>query len=342
MWVRECVSAWFDLLAGLPPYGLALLLVGAFALLAWCADVFVDRGVGIAHRLRVPSLLIGVVLVSLATTLPEVSVSVLSALDGRPGMALGNAVGSVICNTGLALGLCALLSPRPIHVLPSVLRVTGGFLLAAAVLCMLFVVRDLRLTRLEGLVLLALMALYLVRLVGRRPHAIHPPAATDAADREVRGLSRLLLGFAIALVGVLLASRLVLIGAVGLTVAGGIPESVIALTLVALGTSIPEVATCISAARRGQGEIAVGNILGASMLNLTWVIGMAASIHPLVLSRRELWLMFPFLFGIVILTLSVLRSHTVITRREGALLIGAYLLFLGLLKILPLSGMALT
>lgn len=324
----------FHAIAGWPLWGLLLLLVLAFTVLARCADVFVDRGIGLARRLRLPAIVIGVVLVSLATTVPEVSVTLLSALAGHDHVAMGNAIGSVICNTGLALGVCAFLSPRPIHVLPTVLRLTGGFLLVAAALTLLMVLRDCRLTRGEGALLLVLMAVYLARVWRRRRPAVMPVAEAAAGLPAPRSLVSLVAGFALALVGVVVASRFVLVSAIGAALRLGVPEAVIALSLVALGTSIPEVATSIVAARRGQGEIAVGNILGASVLNLTWVIGMAAMIRPLSISPRELLVMFPAMFLMVLLTLLLLKTHTVITRREGLVLIVAYLGFLAMLTVL--------
>lgn len=317
-------------LAEAPLYVGLPVLVAAFAALAFFADVFVDRSVGVARRLGVPKIVIGIVLVSLATTVPEASVSVQAALAGHPEMALGNAIGSVICNTGLALAACALLASRPVPVHPRVLHLTGGALLLLSGLTLGFVMTDHVLSRGQGAVLLMVMAAYLAVLLWRRPegHGEAEGPGPEGLAAPPRSLGRSLGGFVLALAGVLVASRFVLASALGMARALHVPRSVVALSLVALGTSIPEVATSIVAARRGHGEIAVGNILGASILNLGWVAGLSAVVTPLSLTPLEVRFMFPALFAFVLLTLVVLWTHAVLTRREGGWLLSMYGLYL--------------
>jgi cation:H+ antiporter len=307
-----------------------LVMAVAFAVLSKGADVFVESSVAIAERLRIPKLVIGIVLVSLATTSPELSVSLFAALQGKPEMAMGNAIGSVICNSGLALALCAILSRRPIPVIPRVLKVTGGFLIGVALLAFLFVLPDRTLQRWEGAVLLLLFAGYMgfsYRDHRKGRHRGQMDLETLEADVRMPA-PRLALLFVVGLGTVIVASRFVIIAAITIARTLNIPEAVIALTLVALGTSIPEVATSITAARKGQGELSAGNILGANIMNICWVAGASAVANDLTLQPRELFFMFPAMFVLLGATLLVMRTHHHLSRREGVVLAGLYVAYL--------------
>jgi cation:H+ antiporter len=305
-------------------------LVVAFVVLAKSADFFVDSSVGIATRLHVPRLVIGLVLVSVATTTPELSVSMMAARFGNPEMALGNAIGSVICNCGVALGLCGLLSVRPVPVIRRVFLNTAAFLSAACVIVFLFVWSDGMLGRLEGGFLLLLLVAYLgVLFVQYRRGDMHElPAPDDViVEPKVRTCPYLAASFLVGLGGVILASRFVVVSAV--TIAGrlGIPESIIALTLVALGTSVPEVATSVVAAIKGEGALSVGNILGANIMNICWVAAASALVNPLAISRMEMGLMFPAMFLMVAITLFVLHTRNALSRIEGVVLVLGYVAY---------------
>ena len=305
-----------------------VVLAVAFAVLAKCADLFVDSAVGIAERLHLPKLVIGIVLVSVATTSPELSVSLMAALRGSPEMALGNAIGSIICNCGIALALCGVFSKTPVPVLKNAFRTAGGFLVFTAILCALFVGFDLTLSRLEGGILLLCFAGYLGLLV-RQYKQGH---LREMVEAEVAELSSsvpvLVLFFVVGLGGVILSSKFVVVTSVTIAKSMGVPEAVIALTLVALGTSIPEVATSVVAAIKGQGALSVGNILGANIMNICWVAGASALANPLSLSRREINFMFPAMFIIVAVTVFVLHTSEALSRREGAVLFGVYCLYI--------------
>jgi cation:H+ antiporter len=308
------------------PWAAAVVLLGAFAVLAKSADLFVGSSVALANRFRIPRLVIGLVLVSLATTMPELTVSTLSAARGIPEMAMGNAVGSIICNTGLGLALCALVSAAPVAVIPHVLKTSGGFLLAVALLALGFTLPDRTLSGWEGLVLVILSSGYFAYLF--RQHTIgryHDDVDLEAADDHLHlPLPRLAFLFALALAGIFFSSDLVVGSATVIARAFGVPESVIALTLVAFGTSIPEVMTCVAAARRREGALAIGNILGANIINICWVTGFSSLIQDLTLSPRELALMFPAMFAILLVALGLLRLGYRLTRFQGIILLSLY------------------
>lgn len=306
-------------------------LAVAFAVLAKCADAFVDSAVALAKRFRIPRLIVGIVLVSLATTAPELSVSLMSALQGFPEMALGNAIGSVICNTGLALGLAGVFSVVAIPVLPLVLKTSGLFLLLLGALAFGFVVIDDTLSRWEGGVLVALFAGYLAFLfVQHRRGALSDEAEFDDDDASVvhPPLVKLIAVFALSLGGIILSSKFIVVGATMIARSFGIPEAVIALTLVALGTSIPEVATCVSAAVKREGAIAVGNIIGANIMNVCWVAGASALAHNLAVEKRATLFMFPCMFILVAGALMLMKSGYTLNRKKGFVLLGLYVLYI--------------
>ncbi|MBM3296506.1 MAG: calcium/sodium antiporter [Candidatus Aminicenantes bacterium] len=304
-------------------------LAAALVILSKSAGVFVDSSVRIAEKFKIPKVVIGIVLVSLATTAPELSVSLMSATTGKPEMALGNAIGSVICDDGLALGLAGLVSAAPILIMPVVLRISGIFLLCVEILAFLFVVFDSTLDRLEGAILVGLFFGYLAYLLSRHKRGKLQSGAEEGpmpAKKAVVPVVALL--FVVSLLGIIAASKFIVVAAVKIAHVFRVPETVIALTVVAFGTSIPEVATCVVAARRKQGALAVGNIIGADIMNICWVAGASAVANPLVLGTKEILFMFPAMFVIVGAMLAMLRHRYSLTRPKGAVLLGLYVLYL--------------
>lgn len=310
-----------------------------FAVLAKCASWFVDGAVGIAEYLNVPKMLIGIVLVSLATTSPELAVSVLAALEGHPEMALGNAIGSVIVDDGVALALGVLVAGTPILINPYLLRTTGIFLIVVD-LAAYAMASDGTLDRIEGGVLLLLFVAYTVfTYVTRRRSASAEGNRIEELKEieesiEGRGPGMLALWFCVGLVGVLISSHFIVESAVVIAKALAVSEAVIALTVIAIGTSLPEIATGVTAARRGHGEIVVGNILGADILNICWIAGASAVVNPLVVTPKVIHFSFPAMLVIVIAMLFMMRTGYRLTRIEGFVLLAAYGVYLALTGIL--------
>jgi len=315
-------------------------LTACFIVLAKSADLFVDAAVGLAVKLNIPKIVIGIFLVGLATTAPELAVSVMSAVRGNPEFALGNAVGSVICDDGLALAAAAVFSAGTIAVIPFVLKTAGIFLLFIDACAFLFVFRDYTLGRLEGAFLLACFGAYSVFLFTTRKRGRIPlpvPAAEPTAEKKAgeKGIPALVLMFGAGLAGIILSSHFIINSAVAIAEIFHIPKTVIALTLIALGTSIPEVATCVIAARKGHGDIAVGNIIGADILNICWVAGASALVHPLTVGRKEIFFMFPAMIVIVASMLAMIRAARYRLKRfHGAVLLALYAAYLGLMILL--------
>ncbi len=310
-------------------------LIICFAVLTKCADWFVDGAVGIAEYLKVPQMLIGIVLVSLATTSPELAVSVMSALQGHPEMALGNAVGSVIVDDGVALGLGAFFAAAPIAINPYLLKTTGFFLIVVDVIAYAMVFNDYTLSRGEGGVLVFLFVIYTIFAYVTRKRSQEPENLEALAEIEEaiegKGLGGLILWFVVGLVGVLGASHFIVDASVVIASFLGVSEAVIGLTVVAIGTSLPEIATAVMAAKKGHGELMVGNILGADILNICWIAGASALVNPLVVQPRVIHFSFPAMLVMVISMLIVMRTRHQLSRGEGIFLFVLYLVYLGMM-----------
>ena len=320
--------------SALPVWQAFVLLACAFYLLAKGATWLVDGSVGIAERFKVPKLLIGIVLLGFATTAPEFAVSFLAALAGIPEMALGNAVGSVIVDDGVALALVGVLSATPALVNRRLLLQSGVFLVVVDVLAFVFAVTDSTLSRAEGGVLVGCFFVYLGYVLWDRWKY---PAAPDEAERELeevqasiegRGIGPLVGLFIMGLVLVIGASKVVVMSAERIATWAGIPEAVVALTVVAIGTSLPEIATCVTAARKGHGALAVGDIIGADILNVAWIAGASAIANPLVVDANVIWFMFPSMMVVVLTMLVGLIIQRRMTRMLGVVLLAEYAVYM--------------
>ena len=311
-------------------YSLATL--AGFVLLMWGADRFVVGAASTARNLGVPPLLIGLTLVGMATSGPEIFVSITAALDADPELAAGNAIGSNIANIGLVLGATALI--MPISVRSTTLRRELPALLAVTlVLTMVFI--NLRLGRVEGVLLLATLVLVLYWLVvlGQRSDAADPIGLDYAAELPEglpmgKSIGWLVLGLVVLLAG----AQLLVWGAQQLAVALGVSDLVIGLTIVAIGTSLPELAVSVMSALKGEHDMAIGNIIGSNIFNSLAVVGLAAVIHPATFEQSVLALHLPVMIGLTLALFLMTYNFTGnsrIRRFEGALLLGAFFAYHG-------------
>ena len=320
---------------------LAILL--GLVLLVWSADHFVEGASATAHHFAMPPLLVGMLVVGFGTSAPELVVSVLAALDGSPGLALGNAWGSNILNTSLILGVTALM--LPIAVQSGVLRKELPILMAATGLSAALV-WDGTLTRLDSWLLLAVFAVLIVwSIVAARGQGRDTLAMETATElrQGAMPLRRALVWLALGLLVLVVSSRLLVWGAVAIAQTLGVSDAVIGLTVVAIGTSLPELAACIAAARKGEGDIALGNVLGSSLFNTLAVVGLAGAIAPLDIEPALLTRDLPVMAGLTGLLFVMgwgFRGPGHINRVEGGLLVLVYLAYtawlLGTLS--PASG----
>jgi cation:H+ antiporter len=309
-----------------------LILAASFLVIYKAADFLVDGAVGIAYDLNVPKIVIGVVLVGFGTTAPEFTVSVLSAIRGFPAIALGNAVGSVIVDDTLALGLGIIVAPAAIRVEQRSLRFFGLFLIAIDVLAFALSVNGI-IGRLEGLLLLGILGAYLGYIVHTENRKRKTSRAVNeelAGHIKPGGIGLQALRFLLGIAGVVLASEFLIDSAVFVAEYFGASEAVIGLTLVAIGTSIPEIVTCIVAGRRGHGDLALGDIIGADILNILWIIGAASVANPIQIQRRVIFFAFPWMLGVVALMLGLARWRLRLQRWKGLILVFIYLLYINI------------
>lgn len=314
----------------------AVLVVVGIGLLGYGADVLVRGAVTIAKAARIPAAVIGLTIVSMGTSLPELTVSVAAALKGSADLGIGNVVGSNIFNIGIVLGLTALMAPMRVH--SSAVRLEWPFMFIAS-FQLLLLARDGVIDRLEGAFFLAAMVAftwYVVQIgrsaVGIEEHAdLSDAVAAKAPSPEAQavGVALILLAAGVALL--VLGGNVLLKGAIDLATAAGMSERVIGLTIVAAGTGAPEVATSLVAARKGQGEIALGNVIGSNIFNILGILGVSALITPLEVSEAMLQSDFIWMLGLSFLLFPLMRSGSVVSRAEGGVLVAAYGTYLTLL-----------
>lgn len=306
--------------------------LAGFILLMWGADRFVIGAAGSARNLGVPPLLIGLTLVGMATSGPEIFVSVTASLAGDPALAAGNAIGSNIANIGLVLGMTALI--LPISVRSETLRRELPALLAVT-LIMTMVFFNLRVGRIEGVLLMVTLVLVLYWLVvlGSRSGASDPIALGYDAEipRDITmrtAITWLVIGLVVLLTG----SNLLVWGAQHLAIEFGVSELVIGLTVVAIGTSLPELAVSIISAFKGEHDMAIGNIIGSNLFNSLAVVGIAGIIHPAVYERELLSMHLPVMIGLTLALFLMtynFAGDSRIRRLEGAMLLGAFFIYHG-------------
>lgn len=283
------------------------------------ADLFTSGAEGVAHAFKIPRMVIGVTIVSMATTTPELTVSTISSYMGAGGLALGNAVGSCICNIGLILALAAII--RPIQFEPKVIKQELLFFIFAAFVLYFISLKGM-INFYNGLFLISLLAIFFTFIVLREIKRKKKP---EEVSETAHNLKKDVLMFALGAIGVVVAAKYAIIPS-GINIARylNVSELVIGLTMVALGTSLPELFTCVIASAKNMGELAVGNVIGANILNILWVVSLSAMIRPLSIDIQTITVTFPVMISISILLLIFARTRFRLTRAEGLLILAIY------------------
>ena len=318
---------------------LALLIVACLGVLAKAADWMVDEAVVLSERSGIPKVVIGATIVSLGTTSPEAAVSVVAALEGNPGLALGNAVGSVICDTGLILGLACLIAPlkldRRIVNRQGWIQIGSAFALIAA--CVPWSAPEAAfasggtLPQWAGFVFLAALAVYILQSI-RWARAETDNFRVEVHEKDLAASTPVVVAKLLGALALVVLSATVLIPAVEEAARRmQVPESIIAATMVAFGTSLPELVTAITAARRGHGELAVGNVVGADILNVLFVSGAAAAVTPggLHAGSHFFIVLFPvMIFVLLVFRIGIVFSGDAMRKPFGFVLLAAYVVYL--------------
>ena len=300
--------------------GLLLLVLGA--------DSFVRGASGLAIRFGISPFVVGLVLVGLGTSAPELSVNLTAAFAGRYEIAIGNVVGSNIANIGLILGVSALIAPLAVNA--RLIRIEVPLVIAVSVGLWLLSLDGL-IGRIDAVILLIGLAglLVLIARDSKRESTQVQDELTEAANTQSGlklNLIRLVAGLALLLYG----SQQMVDAAVNLATLWGMSELMIGLTIVAIGTSLPELAASAMAAWRGHSDIALGNVVGSNLFNILLILGATAAIHPLSVGHSSLRIDLPLMIGFALLLYPIARSGRVVSRNEAVLLLAAYAGFLAL------------
>ena len=252
-----------------------------FVLLIKGGDWFVDGAVGFANKLHLPEMLIGATIVSIGTTLPEVMVSAQAALEHNSGISYGNAIGSIICNTSLIAAVSIALKPTAVKKRTLYVPVLAFFVSAAVYTCIAAINGGF--DRIHGLLLLAMFVLYMVISLTQMKRSGDLETAEETPPEDQTSILRLLIMLACGAAAIAVGARLLVDHGTVIASALGVPDSVIGLTMVALGTSLPELVTAATSVIKGYNSLSVGNVIGANLFNLVLVSGTAITISPFAL-----------------------------------------------------------
>jgi len=306
-----------------------LAIAGGFVLLTWSADRFVVGASALAYNLSIPPLIIGLTIVSLGTSAPEILVSGVASLQGNSGLAIGNALGSNITNIALILGITALIMPLNVH--SSIVRRELPVLLGVMLLTLLLLLNG-NLERLDGIILLSgipLMLAWMAR-IGMKEKSSHDPMSEEFADEVPTDMTMAKACFW-TLVGALClvaSSKILVWGAVSIAQAIGVSDLIIGLTIVALGTSLPELAASVMSVLKNEHDIAIGNVIGSNIFNLLAVLGLPGLLSPGPFDAAVLTRDYPVMIGLTVALFVMAYGFRGrpgrLNRIEGALLVTAF------------------
>lgn len=314
----------------------SLLLIIGLALLVWSSDIFIEGAASTAIHLSISPLVIGVVVLGFGTSMPEIVVATLASLDNSPGLAVGNAIGSNIANIALVLGFTALIAP--IVVKSSILKRELPVLLAISIGAYLLVL-DGHLSVFDGIILsVALVSVMYWMIKANKTISPADPLA-DETQKEIEDLPELTKNKALiyligGLIVLMISAKMMVSGAVEIAHFFEVPEVVIGLTIIAIGTSLPELAAAISAARKNEADLMIGNIVGSNLFNILAVLAVPALLAPATLDKDVLNIDMPIMLGFTLLMLVMAiprKGKAVIHKPQGILLTGLFIAYLILL-----------
>ncbi len=304
------------------------------------ADILVEEAVSLSIKWNIPKAIIGATIISLGTTLPEAAVSVMAAISGNPDLALGNAIGSIIADTGLIIGISAIFGNLPVsHKISSFQgRIQYLMTFILVIICMIpkFTGQNANISRTTGFIFLILLIAYIFMSLknSKQPRHIEKEINDELVDEYSLKPTSVYVQFAKLALGifiVIISSKLLIPSVQVAAIRVGIPQGIIAATLIAFGTSLPELVTAITAVRKGHGDLAVGNIVGADILNILFVIGASASVTAQGLSIPDTF--YKLQIPLMLLIVSVFRFFSKkptdrIPKYAGAILLSLYIIYI--------------
>lgn len=310
----------------------SIFLLAGFFLLAWAANTLISGAATLAKKLGLSSRLIGLTIIALGTSVPEMVIAALAAIHGNPNIAVGNAIGSNIANVGLVLGLTAIITP--LRVQSTTLRKEFPLLFITMLIIGVFMLSG-KLTRGDGIFLLFgafLVVLWLIQQGKKKKRILKKDVLEIEYQQEIAvkvPIPKAVLQIVFGLILLPISSNLIVESAVNIAHHFNISDLVIGLTILALGTSLPELATSLACARKKEYDIIIGNVIGSNIFNLLAVLGLPALIHPIRIEQHLLLVDFSVMFGITALlyffAFGRKKHKKILTRRKGSLLLGIYI-----------------
>lgn len=306
-----------------------LILVIGFFFLIKGADLFVEGASSIAKKLNVPSMVIGLTIVAMGTSAPEAAVSITSSLAGQNDMSVANVVGSNFFNILVVLGVSSIIAKLPVE--KNTIKKDTPFLLLTSALLLLFGL-NLNINRIEGLILLAIFTYFLVNTVktaknGSQETANEAATTMDIEMTKESSIPKTILLSIIGIVGIVLGGDMVVNSATGIATSFGMSDNLVGLTIVAVGTSLPEFATSVIAVKKGETEIAIGNIIGSNIFNILLILGLTATINPIAISTFAL-IDIIFMLAITILLYFFMKKDSSLVKSQGIIFIIIYVAYM--------------
>ena len=306
-----------------------------FVLIIKGADIFINCTVDIGKKTNISEIILGATIVSFATTLPELTVSLFASLDGHTTMSLGNAVGSIICNTGLILGLVACISPFRVD---KDMFFSKSILLLICVVLLLLLGIDTIITKTDSILLLAMLFIYMYsnyKSVAKKGTKYRVNNTYKVkGNNNLREWTNIVLLFGLGLAMMVIGSRLLVDNGVIIAKVIGVPQGVITLTVIALGTSLPELVSSLTAIKKKHHAISVGNVLGANILNIVSVIGISSIPNDIPILSQNINVDFPFMIILLLTLILPTIKNNKLYRVQGLIMLVIYLLYIATLYIM--------
>ena len=297
------------------------LLILGFVLLIKGSDFFVDGSSNIASILKIPTLIVGLTIVALGTSAPEAAVSITSSLTGSNALAVSNVIGSNLFNILLIIGLCALLNELEIE--QKVLKTDLPFLVFVTLIISIIIIIGWSISQIEGIILLIIMVLYISYLIFSTKHE----KEAKIVEKPKMGLPRSIVYIVGGIAGIAIGADFVVDSASYIAMAFGMSETLVGLTIVAMGTSLPELVTSITALKKGETELIIGNVIGSNLFNILFVLGASSAISPITVNPNML-LDIGLMLGVTILCFIFAKTQDKFDKKEGAILVGLFIAYM--------------
>ena len=298
-----------------------ILLVVGFGILIKGSDVFVSGSSNIATILKIPTLVVGLTIVAFGTSAPEAAVSISASIQGSNALAVSNIVGSNIFNILGIIGICALL--KELKLGENVLDKDIPFLLIVTLLVVGFILLSWDITRIEGIILLILIIAYTAHLVYTSKNS----KGADFVEKPKFGIIRSIIYIVVGLIAIILGAQLVVDASSYLAMACGMSETLVGLTIVAIGTSLPELVTSLTALKRDENQLVIGNVIGSNIFNILFVLGLSSAITPIPVSPNMIIDLALMIF-VTILCFIFGKTQNKFDKKEGIILLGLFILYM--------------